>query len=77
MESTEKLAIGDRVKIFLDAEHWGAGGWFPGTIVRIEPYSQHRRFYWVHLDAPQGQMPTMISVFNPRNIEKIEDQNNL
>ena len=64
----EKFKIGDRVKIRLD------GGWFEGRVVRIDPYSQHRSFYWVQLDADAqavlGGGMQVISVFNPKNIQQ-------
>src|SRR5512147_204226 len=37
--------IGDRVEVHLDSKSWEREGWFPGTVVRIEPYSEHRSFY--------------------------------
>ena len=69
---SENFKIGDRVKIHLDASHWKQNGWFDGHIVRIDPYSQHRSFYWVELDedaqAMLGGGIKLISVFNPKNI---------
>ena len=47
---TDKIQIGDRVQILLNAKNWGKEGWFEGTVVRIDPYSEHRSFYWVDLD---------------------------
>ena len=70
----EELKIGDRVQIFLDAKVWGTEGWFDGKIVRIDPYTKHRSFYWVELDAESttllGKGTSLISVLNPRNIRK-------
>ena len=70
----EDFKIGDRVQIFLDAKVWGSEGWFDGTVVRIDPYTRHRSFYWVELDeelAPlTGKGTRHISVLNPRNIRK-------
>ena len=70
----EDFKIGDRVQIFLDAKVWGSEGWFDGTVVRIDPYTRHRSFYWVELDeelAPlTGKGMRLISVLNPRNIRK-------
>jgi len=67
--------IGDRVKIFLDSKFWRSEGWFNGTIVRIDPYSEHRNFYWVELDIEaqplQGGKTGMISVLNPKNIVRL------
>jgi hypothetical protein len=44
-------------------------------VVHIEPYSRHRSFYWVHLDAAAESMigMKMISVLNPKNIRKRQD----
>ena len=68
------LKMGDPVKIYLDAKFGEKEGWYTGVIVRIDPYSAHRGFYWVILDA-DGQTALgirEISVFNPKNIRKIE-----
>lgn len=71
---TDELKIGDRVQIFLDAKVWGSDGWFNGKVVRIDPYTKHRNFYWVELDhesaAALGKGTRLISVLNPRNIRK-------
>ena len=70
----EEINIGDRVQIFLDAKTWGSDGWFGGKVVRIDPYTKHRSFYWVELDddsaAMLGKGMRLISVLNPRNIRK-------
>mgnify|MGYP000948678550 CR=1 FL=1 len=72
--SPAALRIGDRVEIRLESDFWADHGWFPGRIVRVEPYSGHRSFYWVELDRPvrsaQGQPVVSVSVFNPRNLRK-------
>jgi len=72
---TEILHIGDRVKVFLDSNFWKSEGWFEGTVKRIDPYSEHRSFCWVELDTPiqsvQGRFTSLVSVFNPKNINKI------
>ena len=64
---SQNFNIGDRVKIHLEA------GWFEGRVVRIDPYSAHRSFYWVELDedaqAALGGTIKLISVFNPKNIQ--------
>jgi hypothetical protein len=71
---TETIHLGDQVHIFLDAKTWGIDGWFAGKVVRIDPYTKHRSFYWVELDEdaavllPKGTR--LISVLNPRNIRK-------
>jgi hypothetical protein len=70
----ESVHIGDRVKVFLDSKFWRSEGWFEGTVVRIDPYSRHREFYWVELDleveAVQGGKTNLVSVFNPKNIQR-------
>jgi hypothetical protein len=70
----QEIKIGDRVQIFLDAEVWGSEGWFDGAVVRIDPYTKHRSFYWVELSeevtARLGKGTRMISVLNPKNIRK-------
>lgn len=71
MEGT--LRVGDRVKVCLDPKFWRSEGWFEGTVVRIDPYSQHRSFYWVELDVAiqtgQGGSTNLVSVLNPKNIK--------
>ena len=66
--------VGDRVKIFLDSTFWKSEGWFEGTVMRIDPYSGHRSFYWVELDTPiqnsQGAETRLVSVLNPARIVK-------
>ncbi|HAV78569.1 MAG TPA: hypothetical protein DCX53_14570 [Anaerolineae bacterium] len=59
--------IGDRVQVYLNSV------WFDGTIVHIEPYSQHRSFHWVELDEVAQALLGVekISVFNPKNIRKL------
>ena len=67
--------IGDRVQILLDSKSWRSEGWFDGTVVRIDPYSEHRSFYWVELDqeaeAVLGKSVKLISILNPKNIRKL------
>jgi len=71
---SDEIKIGDRVQILLDAKVWGSDGWFEGTVVRIDPYTKHRSFYWVELDqasaAALGKGTRLISVLNPKNIRK-------
>jgi hypothetical protein len=71
---TDEIKIGDRVQILLDARVWGRDGWFDGKVIRIDPYTKHRSFYWVELDeesaAVLGKGTRLISVLNPRNIRK-------
>jgi len=72
---TESIRVGNRVKIYLDSKFWRSEGWFEGTVVRIDPYSRHRQFYWVELDleveALQGGKTHLVSVFNLKNIQLI------
>jgi hypothetical protein len=72
----EPIRVGDRVKIYLDSRFWKSEGWFEGRVVRIDPYSKHRQFYWVELDvdveALQGGRSNLVSVFNPKNILTIK-----
>jgi len=71
----DEIKIGDRVQIYLNAKTWGRDEWFDGKVVRIDPYSEHRSFYWVELDDDAlnvlGTGMKTISVFNPKNIRKI------
>ena len=70
------IRVGDRVKIYLDSKFWRDEGWFEGIVVRIDPYSKHRQFYWVELDieveALQGGKSNLVSVFNPKNIQVLQ-----
>lgn len=67
--------VGDRVRIFLDSEYWLSAGWLEGTVVGMDPYSAHRSFYWVELDVAvepgHGERTRLISVLNPRHIQRI------
>ncbi len=66
------IQVGDRVRVFLDSKPWKSAGWIPGTVIRIDPYSEHRSFYWVELDLDveraQGGKTNLVSVLNPKNI---------
>jgi hypothetical protein len=70
----DEIRVGDRVQVFLSAKTWGKEGWFEGSVVRIEPYSAHRSFFWVALEeaaiARLGREVHLISVLNPKNIRK-------
>jgi len=70
----DEIRIGDRVQIFLDTKFWRSEGWFDGTVVRIDPYTENRSFVWVELDeemeAMLGKGARLISVLNPKNIRK-------
>ena len=69
----EEIRIGDRVKIFLDSKFQNSEGWFEGTVFKIDPYSEHRSFYWVQLDEDAQAILGIkqISIFNPKNIQKL------
>ena len=66
----ETFEIGEQVEVFLDAKFGEREGWHPGTIFRIDPYSEHRSFYWVRFTADEAVALGVqeISVFNPKNI---------
>ena len=68
----ETLEVGDRVEIYLDAKFGEREGWHAGTIFKIDPYSEHRRFYWVRFEAHVAALLGMphVSVFNPKNIRR-------
>ncbi len=72
--SDERIPIqpGDSVQVYLDASRARSPGWYPGTVVRIDPYSAHRSFYWVRFDDDVRAILGFdtISVFNPKNIRK-------
>jgi hypothetical protein len=70
---TEEIIIGSRVKVYFDEKFGEKEGWYEGVVVKIDPYSEHRSFYWVELDAEaQSQLGIkQISVFNIKNIQKI------
>ena len=70
---TEAIQTGDRVKIYLDSKFGDKEGWYEGVVFKIDPYSEHRNFYWIELNA-DAQMrlgSKQISVFNLRNIKKL------
>jgi hypothetical protein len=72
---TQTIVVGDRVQVLLDSKYWHSAGWLEGTVVRIDPYSSHRCFFWVELDVAArpstGGASGMISILNPKNIRKI------
>ncbi|MEO8356471.1 MAG: PilZ domain-containing protein [Chloroflexota bacterium] len=72
---SDSIRVGDRVQVFLEAKTWGTEGWFDGTVVRIDPYTEHRSFHWVELDAEAqamlGRGVRLISVLNPKHIRKL------
>jgi len=69
----DEFRIDERVKIFLDSQYWKSEGWFDGRVIRIDPYSEHRNFYWVELDQEVepmlGKATRLVSILNPRNIQ--------
>lgn len=70
---SEPITIGERVRVYLDPDKIRGGGWFEGTVSRINPYSRHRSFFWVLLDEDAQAILgfSEISVFNPKNIQKL------
>ncbi len=70
----DDIHIGDRVRVYLESAYWKSEGWFDGIVVRIDPYSDHRSFYWVELDtevqAARGGHTNLVSVLNPSRIMK-------
>jgi len=74
---SDSIGIGDKVKIYLDSKFGENEGWYEGRVFKIDPYSEHRSFYWVELNAEaQASLGIkQISVFNTRNIQKKQDDN--
>lgn len=70
---TESIRVGDNVKVYLDSKFGENEGWHAGVVFKIDPYSEHRGFHWVELSAEAQSILGIkqISVFNPRNIQKI------
>jgi hypothetical protein len=70
---TEVIQIGDKVRIYLDSKFGDKEGWYEGVVFKIDPYSEHRSFYWVELDEDTQAIlgSKHISVFNPKNIQKL------
>jgi hypothetical protein len=71
---TQDIQIGDRVKVYLDSKFRDKEGWYEGRVFKIDPYSEHRSFYWVELNAEAQQIlnTKQISVFNLKNIKKMD-----
>jgi hypothetical protein len=69
----ETILVGDRVKIYLDSKFGDKEGWYEGTVFKIDPYSEHRNFYWVELNTAAQMIlnSKQISVFNLKNIQKL------
>jgi len=70
---TNTIQVKDLVKVYLDSKFGDKEGWYKGVVFKIDPYSEHRRFYWVELNADAQSMLGIkhISVFNPKNIQKM------
>jgi hypothetical protein len=70
----ESYRIGERVEIYLDEKFGDRAGWYTGTVFKIDPYSEHRSFYWINFDDGVQALTGMrqLSVFNPRNIRKVK-----
>jgi hypothetical protein len=70
---TEEIQVGGRVKIYLDSKFGDKEGWYEGVVFKIDPYSEHRSFYWVELNADAQMVlgTKQISVFNLKNIQKL------
>jgi hypothetical protein len=69
----DAIQVGDRVRIYLDSKFGDREGWYEGVVFKVDPYSEHRNFYWVELDEDIQAVLGIkqISVFNPKNIQKI------
>jgi hypothetical protein len=69
----EPIQVGDQVKIYLDSKFGDKEGWYEGRVFKIDPYSEHRSFYWVELNADAQIILGIrqISVFNLKNIQKL------
>ena len=70
----ETIQVGDRVKIYLDSKYGENEGWYEGRVFKIDPYSDHRSFYWIEMNADAQLLLGIrqISVFNLKNIKKME-----
>ncbi|MBM4427624.1 MAG: hypothetical protein FJ031_10330 [Chloroflexi bacterium] len=70
------IQIGDEVEFRLDTKFGEMEGWYRGIVFRIEPYSEHRSFYWVKLDDVSRAVLKIgeISIFNPKNIRRKVNQ---
>ena len=70
---SEAIQIGTRVKVYLDSKFGSREGWYEGMVIRIDPYSEHRSFYWVKLDEEAQALLGIkqLSVFNPKNIQRV------
>jgi hypothetical protein len=68
----DPIEVGERVEVFLNSRKFRREGWYPGMVFRIDPYSDHRCFYWVRLDEESSALLGIreISIFNPKYIRK-------
>ena len=73
----EAIQVGDRVEVYLDSKFGDKEGWYEGVVFKIDPYSEHRSFYWVEFGAGAQSILGIkqISVFNVRNIRKFGNSN--
>lgn len=71
---TKEIKIGNKVRVHLDEKFGEHAGWYEGKVIKIDPYSEHRSFYWVELNEEAQVILGIkqISVFNLKNIEKID-----
>jgi hypothetical protein len=71
---TNEIKIGNKVRIHLDEKFGEHAGWYEGKVIKVDPYSEHRSFYWVELNEEAQVILGIkqISVFNLKNIEKID-----
>jgi hypothetical protein len=67
------IQVDDKVRIYLDSKFGEKEGWYEGVVFKVDPYSEHRSFYWVELNADAQMLlgTRQISVFNPKNIQKL------
>jgi hypothetical protein len=68
----ETFQVGDEVEVYLDEKFGDRSGWHTGTVFRIDPYSEHRSFYWIRFEAKAEAALGIpyISVFNPKNMRR-------
>ncbi len=69
---SDQTKIGDLVQVYFDSKFGEKEGWYDGVIIKIDPYSDHRSFYWVELSSESQKKLNVkiISVFNPKNIRQ-------
>ena len=58
----DSYQVGERVQVYLDEKFGEREGWYTGIVARIEPYSQHRSFYWVRLDPNAQTILRMVEI---------------